>query len=114
MHYEEGLNAIKQENNNSLSLFGSKIFNNEEEISFIGKSISIENYNKINLELLYPSEKEGENEEKLKRAYSKQNDVLFLIKTKENKKLGGFAHESFELGNFAKKDSKAFCLILIN
>ena len=62
----------------------------------------------MNLELLFSSGIDGENEEKVKSAYINKNDILVLVKTKQNKRFGGYAHESFELNNFLKKDSKAF------
>ena len=92
----------------NLNLYNSKIFSNIEEISFIFSAISKDDFNKINLELLFSSDRDGENEEKLKSAYINKNDILVLIKTKENKRFGGYAHESFELNEFKKKDLKAF------
>lgn len=103
-------NKIKNETN----LYGSKIFNYEEEISFLFNGISQNNNNKITLKLLFSSEIDGENEEKLKTIYTKKNDLLFLIKTKENKRFGGYAHESFELSEFHKKDSRAFLFNIDN
>ena len=94
-------------------LYGSKIFNDKKEISFLFNGIS-KNNNKIGLKLLFSSEVDGENEEKLKATYVKKNDLLFLIKTKENKRFGGYAHESFELSEFRKKDSRAFLFNIDN
>ena len=104
----EKLNNKNININNNLNLFNSKIFSNSEEISFIFSAISKDNLNKINLELLFSSNIDGENEEKVKPAYINKNDILVLIKTKENKRFGGYAHEFFELNIFNKKDSKAF------
>ena len=61
-------NKIKNETN----LYGSKIFNYEEEISFLFNGISQNNNNKITLKLLFSSEIDGENEEKLKTIYTKK------------------------------------------
>ena len=94
-------------------LYGSKIFIDKKEISFLFNGIS-KNNNKIGLKLLFSSEVDGENEEKLKATYVKKNDLLFLIKTKENKRFGGYAHESFELSEFHKKDSRAFLFNIDN
>ena len=112
-------NKENKENKDQISyeiktdLYGSKIFIDEKEISFLFNGIS-KNNNKIGLKLLFSSEVEGENEEKLKETYVKKNDLLFLIKTKENKRFGGYAHESFELSEFYKKDSRAFLFNIDN
>ena len=45
---------------------------------------------------------------KLKYACVNENDVLVLVKVKENKRFGWCSHESFELNDFKKKDSKSF------
>jgi len=50
----------------------------------------------------------GENSQKLKDAYIGVNDILVVVKTKKNKKFGGYAHESFEDYEFQKRDIKAF------
>ena len=108
-----------KENNDQISyeiktdLYGSKIFIDKKEISFLFNGIS-KNNNKIGLKLLFSSEVDGENEEKLKATYVKKNDLLFLIKTKENKRFGGYAHESFELYEFDKKDLRAFLFNIDN
>ena len=102
------------ETGDQLNFFGSEIFTNEKEVSFLCKAISKNDYDKINLELLFSSKTDGENEEKLKSAYANKNNILFLIKTKENKRFGGYAHESFELGIFNKNDSKAFLFNIDN
>lgn len=102
------------ETGDQLNFFGSEIFTYEKEVSFLCKAISKNDYDKINLELLFSSKTDGENEEKLKSAYANKNNILFLIKTKENKRFGGYAHESFELGIFNKNDSKAFLFNIDN
>ena len=94
--------------NNKLSLYISKIFANTDELCFILSTISNDYLDRMNLELLFSSNIDGENEEKVKSAYINKNDILVLVKTKQNKRFGGYSHESFELNNFLKKDSKAF------
>ena len=83
--------------------YNSKIFNDISEIEFI-----LTNIKGKSLSLLYSSTIEGENEEKFKSCYIDKNDILVLIKTNENKRFGGYAHESFLLKEFEKSDPKAF------
>ena len=88
-----------------LSNINSKIFQNESEIEFILSNIK---NNPKSLELLYSSEIEGENENKFKTCYTNKNDILILIKTKKDKRFGGYSHESFLREYFDKKDINAF------
>ena len=60
------------------------------------------------MKLLYDSEIEGENEEKLLNTYTDKNDLIILVKTNKYKRFGGYAHEYFEKNNFRKNDMKAF------
>lgn len=89
----------------------SNIIKDNNEMEFILKNIS-EDYNNISLNLLYDSNIEGENEIKLFNAYTEKNDIIVLIKTKNNKRFGGYAHESFEKQKFHKNDSRAFLFSL--
>lgn len=91
-------------------LYDSNIFINQNEIDFIFKAISQDK--KISLKLLFSSKINGENVEDLKSAYSEKNDILFLIKSKKEKRFGGYAHESFKLSEFEKDDQKAFLFSL--
>ena len=91
------------------SLYGSNILLNKSEIDFILKNISNK---KMSLKLLFSSESNGENVDDLKNAYSGKNDILFIIKTAKDKRFGGYAHESFKLTEFEKKDKKAFLFSL--
>ena len=88
-----------------LSNINSKIFQNESEIEFILSNIK---NNPKSLELLYSSEIEGENENKFKTCYTNKNDILILIKTKKDKRFGGYSHKSFLREYFDKKDINAF------
>ena len=88
----------------------SNIINDKNELQFLLKSISF-NEN-IYLKLLYDSNIEGENENKLIDAYTEKNDIIILVKTKNNQRFGGYAHECFEKGKFHKIDSKAFLFSL--
>lgn len=91
------------------SLYGSNILLNKSEIDFILKNISNK---KMSLKLLFSSESNGENVDDLKNAYSGKSDILFIIKTAKDKRFGGYAHESFKLIEFEKKDKKAFLFSL--
>ena len=42
------------------------------------------------------------------KAYIGKNDLIFIIKTDNNNRFGGYAHECFELNYFEKKDLNAF------
>ena len=60
------------------------------------------------MKLLFSSKINGENVEELKNAYSPKIVILFIIKTKKNKRFVGYAHESFKLTEFEKKIKKLF------
>ena len=89
----------------NLNNYNSKIFKNELETTFILSNIK---NNPKSLELLFSSEIEGENVEKFKSCYTNKNDILVLVKTKKNKRFGGYSHEKFLLDYFNKKDTSAF------
>jgi hypothetical protein len=101
--FENKFSNIKNEN--KILNYKSLIFKDNSEIDFILSNI---NDKPISLSLLYSSSIDGENEEKFKSSYIGKNDILVLIKTKENRRFGGYAHESFLLDIFDKKDLKAF------
>ena len=84
----------------------SSIFQKTEEIQLLSNSISPDN--NLTFKLIYSSKLHGENSEKLKSAYIGVNDILVVIKTKKNRRFGGYAHESFEDKEFKKRDIKAF------
>ena len=88
----------------------SKIILDQKELDFLFNAISKEK--KLSLKLLYNSETEGENNEKLKSAYIGVNDILIVIKTKKNKRFGAYSHESFENNEFQKQDKFAFLFSL--
>ena len=44
----------------------------------------------------------------MKAAYIGVKDILVVVKTKKNRRFGGYAHESFEDNLFEKRDSRAF------
>ena len=86
----------------------SKIIKNDKEKMLLYKAISPQPYN-ISLQLLYNSEKDGENAEKFKNSYLNKNDILILIQTKKDKRFGGYVHEKFKnIEGYEMKDSKAF------
>ena len=87
-------------------LDSSNIIKNIKELKFLYDAISI-NKN-VSFELLYNSESDGENIQKLKSVYIGVEDIIILIKTKKNHRFGGYAHESFLDKEFEKKDLKAF------
>lgn len=111
--YKNSINKkiIKEDNNENLELFGSKILLNQKEFEFLSKAISDKN---VSLELLYSSLIKGENKDDLINAYIGKNDLLFLIKTTTNKRFGGYSHETFELDKFHKIDEKAFLFNIDN
>jgi len=86
-------------------LKASNIFKTDEEIELLLSNIP---FKANNLKLLYDSEIEGENEEKLLNTYTDKNDLIILVKTNKYKRFGGYAHEYFEKNNFRKNDMKAF------
>ena len=102
---------IKEVDNENIEIFGSKILLSQEEFEFLSKAISDK---KVTLELLYSSLIKGENADELIKAYIGKNDLLFLIKTSENKRFGGYSHETFELDKFHKIDEKAFLFNIDN
>ena len=102
---------IKEADNENIEIFGSKILLSQEEFEFLSKAISDK---KVTLELLYSSLIKGENADELIKAYIGKNDLLFLIKTSENKRFGGYSHETFELDKFHKIDEKAFLFNIDN
>lgn len=103
--FKELENDISQMNKLKNIDYQSQIFIDNSEIYFILSNIQ---NNPKSLKLLYSSDKDGENEEKLKNSYTGKNDVLVLVKTKENKRFGGYAHEKFQENEFDKSDLKAF------
>ena len=100
--FENILSKNKEFNNINCN---SKILNDKSEIEFLLTNIS---KNSKSLKLLYSSDEDGENEEKLKNSYIEKNDILVLVKTKENKRFGGYAHEKFKDKEFDQIDLKAF------
>lgn len=84
----------------------SNIFNDIEELNFILKEIS--NNQNISLKSLFNSKIDGDNINKLEESYLNKNNLLFAIKTKKNKRFGGFSSEMFVLKDFKKHDYKAF------
>jgi len=87
-------------------LDSSNIIKNIKELTLLYEAISINS--NVSFELLYNSETDGENVEKLKSVYIGVEDIIVLIKTKKNQRFGGYAHESFLDEEFQKKDLKAF------
>jgi predicted nucleic acid-binding Zn-ribbon protein len=105
---EKNLNKFVESMNksNTKILNNSSIFQKSEEIQLLSNSISPDN--EVSFKLVYSSKLYGENSEKLKEAYIGVNDILVIVKTKKNKRFGGYAHESFEDNEFQKRDKKAF------
>ena len=98
-----------ENNNNNNDIFSkilknSNIFEKKEEIELLLNNIQ----NSNNLKMIYNSEIDGENEEKLLDAYTMKNDLIILVKTRKSKRFGGYAHECFEKERFNKEDIKAF------
>ena len=86
----------------------SNIIKNNEEKKLLFEAVSAQ-INNLSLKLLYNSEIDGENVEKLKQAYLNKNDIIVLVKTKKDKRFGGYAHKVFKISeNFKQADDKAF------
>ena len=105
---EKNLNKFIESMNksNTKILNNSSIFQKSEEIQLLSNSISPDN--DVSFKLVFSSKLYGENSQKLKAAYIGVKDILVIVKTKKNKRFGGYAHESFEDKEFQKKDSRAF------
>ena len=96
------------ENNIINNSVNSNIIKNNEEKKLLFEAISAQT-NNLSLKLLYNSEIDGENVEKLKQAYLYKNDIIVLVKTKKNKRFGGYAHKVFKISEgFKQSDNKAF------
>ena len=94
--------------NKSEKSFKSNIIKNNQELMLLYSNISPLSTN-ISLQLLYSSEKDGENPEKFKNAYLNKNDIIILIQTQKDKRFGGYAHEKFQdTEKYEMKDTKAF------
>ena len=69
--------------------------------------------NKIKkIDLLFNSEIDGTNINKLKFAYLNKPNLLFVIKTKKGKRFGAYSIEIFLEKEFNKSDNKAFLFSL--
>ena len=102
------IERIENLDNKSIKSTKSKIIKNEQELMLLYNAISPQK-NNLSLELLYNSEKDGENAEKFKNSYLNKNDILILIQTKKDKRFGGYVHEKFKnIEGYEMKDSKAF------
>ena len=58
--------------------------------------------------MIFNSKEEGENEQKLIDAYTGKNNIIFLVKTVEDGRFGGYVSQSFEKNLFEKSDKNAF------
>ena len=107
---EESIKEIKklmEKDERKRVLYDSRIFKNKNEIEFLYKAISPND--NLTLKLLFSSKISGEDKEKLKSAYRNKSDIIILVKTKANKRFGGYAHEPFiESKDFHVRDNKAF------
>ena len=111
---EESIKEIKKimdKDERKKVLYDSRIFKDKKEIEFLYKSISPNDI--LTLKLLFNSKIHGEDKEKLKSAYRNKSDIIILVKTKGNKRFGGYAHEPFiESKEFHVRDNKAFLFSL--
>ena len=105
---EKNINKFIESMNkpNTKLLSNSSIIQKSEEIQLLANSISPDG--DVSFKLVYSSKLYGENSQKLKAAYIGVKDILVVVKTKKNRRFGGYAHESFEDTEFQKKDSRAF------
>ena len=102
------IQRIEKLENQPDKLIKSNIIKNFQELALLFNTISPQSKN-LSCQLLYSSEKDGENAEKFKNSYLNKNDILVLIETKKDKRFGGYAHEKFQdFEGFEMKDSKAF------
>ena len=92
-------------------LKNSNIFQNDNEIILLLSNIP---NSKHNIKLLYNSNVDKENEQKLIDSYIGKNDIIFLVKTDKLRRFGGYAHECFEKDKFKKTDNRAFLFNLNN
>ena len=53
--------------------------------------------------MIYNSELDGNNKEKILDAYTMKNELIILVKTKKSKRFGGYAHQYFEKQESRKK-----------
>jgi hypothetical protein len=107
---EENIKEIKKlmdKDERKRVLYDSRIFKDKKDIEFLYKAISPND--NLTLKLLFSSKISGEDKEKLKSAYRNKSDIIILVKTKANKRFGGYAHEPFiESKDFHVRDNKAF------
>lgn len=99
------INNIDNNINFENILMNSNIFQDDDEILLLLNNIP---YSHNNLNLIYSSKLDGENEEKLLNSYIGKNDIIILVKTDRLRRFGGYIHECFERNKFKKKDNKAF------
>ena len=100
-------NNLNNTNSNFKNIIEHSKILNEKDINFLLTYLANDKIIK-DLELLYDSKKEEEDEEKLLNIYTEKEDLIFLVKTTESRKFGGYAHEKFKKEEFIQKDKKAF------
>ncbi len=106
------LNNILLNSNKNFIINNSNIFNDLEELNFILKEIS--NNQNISLKLIFDSKIDGDDINKLESSFLNKNNLLFVIKTKKQKRFGGFSSEIFESIKFQNHDFKAFLFNINN
>ena len=100
-----------EDNNINDKTFKSNIILNKKEKDLILNQFQ----NKIKkIDLLFNSQIDGTDINKLKNAYLNKPNLIFVIKTKKGRKFGAYSKETFLDQEFKKKDSKAFLFSLDN
>ena len=108
-------NNTKNQNLKSVSYedinFKSNIISNNNEKDLILNQIS-GNIKKI--DLLFSSEVDGTDINKLKNAYLNKPNLVFIVKTKKGRRFAAYSKETFLDKEFKKYDSQAFLFSLDN
>ena len=108
---EKKFKENSEDNNINDKTFKSNIILNKKEKDLILNQFQ----NKIKkIDLLFNSQIDGTDINKLKNAYLNKPDLIFVIKTKKGRKFGAYSKETFLAQEFNKKDSKAFLFSLDN
>ena len=104
---------IQTKANNYNELDNSLIIKNIEEEKIINDWISTEGIIK-DIKLLYRATDDGDSSNKVIEKIKNKGPIITLIKTKKNKRFGGFTMVDWEENGGKMKDSKAFLFSLDN
>ena len=107
------IQKIQTKANNYNELDNSLIIKNIEEEKIINDWISTEGIIK-DIKLLYRATDDGDSSNKVIEKIKNKGPIITLIKTKKNKRFGGFTMVDWEENGGKMKDSKAFLFSLDN